>query len=374
MKKRAFKDIELPLLGFGCMRLPKTSDNPEDIDYKTAEQMVDLAISRGVNYFDTAWGYHNGCSEPFVGHVLKKHKRESFYLATKMPTWNIVDSLATADNIFTEQQKRLQTNYFDFYLAHNLNADSYKNFENLNLYSLLKKKKEEGKVKHLGFSFHGHPSLLQDIVDKYEWDFAQIQLNYIDWETIDAKAQYDIISKNGIPIIVMEPLRGGSLASLNPEAIEILAQENPNASASSWALRFAASKENIITVLSGMSAISHVEDNIKTFSDFSPLSEREYEVLKEAEKSYNATRSIPCTACNYCMKCPFGVNIPRVFSIYNLYKSNGNKIAFNNNYRTLSTPEKASSCYKCGKCIKKCPQDIDIPTYMEEINEFLSAP
>ena len=372
MDKRNLKSIgkDISLLGFGCMRLPIKNDNTEDIDFQTGQEMVDTAIHAGVNYFDTAWGYHGGKSELFIGEALKKYNRDSFYLATKMPTWDILESIETAEDIFNKQLERCQVEYFDFYLAHNVTADTYPRVQNFKLYDFLHKKREQGFIRHLGFSFHDNCELFEKVLNDYEWEFSQIQLNYIDWTVTNAKRQYELITKKGIPVIVMEPVRGGSLASLNQEALDIFKSADLKRSPASWALRFAASLPNVMTVLSGMSTTDQVIDNINTFSNFTSLTDYEHQVILKAATSYNSSRFIPCTACCYCMKCPFGINIPRAFSIFNLYKSTGNRISFRNNNRTLTESEKAHNCTGCGACLSKCPQKIDIPKNMKEIADF----
>jgi len=378
MEKRAFGGKEVSLLGFGLMRLPKVSAGSADIDYELAAKLIDHAMANGINYFDTAYTY-NG-SEIFAGNVLSKYPRESYHLATKCPPWKIKNS-EDFERIFAEELERCKTDYFDFYLVHNFaqelkragnNDEYFAHFEKIGMYEMLKKKKAEGKIRNIGFSFHGTPTLLQKIVDRYQWDFAQIQLNYIDWTATDAELQYEILTKHNIPITIMEPLRGGALAGLNEDAAKALIEAKPDASLASWGIRYAASFPNVVTVLSGMNAMEQLTDNIATMNDFQPVTEQEKELLYNAAAIYNQSGAIACTGCRYCLPCPAGVNIPRVFSIYNHYRIIKSRIPFDNGYSTLDEKEKASSCIQCGKCVEKCPQHLTISEYMKEIADFAS--
>ena len=380
MEKRKINDKEISLLGFGMMRLPRVSATSFDIDFAAAEKLIDHAMANGVNYYDMAYTYAG--SESFAGSVLSKYPRESYNLATKCPPWKL-KTAEDFEKIFQGQLDSCRTDYFDFYLVHNFaqemkradgNEEYFKHFEEIGMYEMLQQKKAEGKVRNIGFSFHGTPSLLRDIVAKYEWDFAQLQINYIDWAATDAKTQYEILAEKNIPVVVMEPLRGGALANLNEKAANVLKAENPDASVASWGIRYAASLPNVLAVLSGMNEIEQLEDNLKTVNNFKPLTDRERELLTEAAAIYNSSGAIPCTGCEYCLPCPAGVNIPRVFSIYNYYKIVGFRIPFDNGYSSLDKKEKASSCIGCGFCAKKCPQHLMIPDYMKEIAEFADAP
>ena len=374
MEKRHFANIgkDISLLGFGCMRLPRIDPDKTDIDYEAGQAMVDAAIAGGVNYFDTAWPYHEGKSEPFIGHALRHYPRESVYLATKLP----VRALKSADDverIFNEQLERCTVDYFDFYLAHNLNRDNYAIHESFGVYDLLRKKKEQGLIRHLGFSIHDNTDLVRRIVDTYEWDFVQIQLNYLDWDSGDAKGQYAILTERNLPVVIMEPVRGGVLASLNDEANSLLRAADPDASAASWAIRYAASLPGVMTVLSGMTALEHVEDNLKTMTGFKPLEQKDYELLTQVAAAFRASGTIPCTGCRYCMDCPAGVDIPRVIAAYNYYCTSKNAMRFGSDYRTLRDSELPRNCVGCGVCVEQCPQDIDIPARMKEIAAFADS-
>ena len=372
-------DGGISMLGFGLMRLPRVGDMASNIDYERSSALIDHAMVNGVNYFDTAYTYAG--SEEFAGHALLKYPRDSYYLATKCPPWKI----STEDDferIFDEQCRRCRTDHFDFYLVHNLaqeetraagNEMHFEKFKKLGIYDMYKKKKSDGRIRRLGFSFHGTPEIMQKLIDEYEWDFAQIQLNYIDWTATDAKGQYELLAERGIPVIVMEPLRGGALAQLNNEAAAMLKNEDSRASIASWGLRYAASFPNVVTVLSGMNSMSQLTDNISTMENFRPIGDREKELLYKAAAVYGSSGFIACTGCGYCLPCPQGVNIPRVFSVYNHYKRVQYRIPFDNGYSTLSEKEKASCCSGCGQCALKCPQHLEIPEFMREIDEFAGA-
>ncbi len=350
------------------MRLPKAKEGSEEIDRKKAQEIVDYAYAHGINYFDTAYRYHAGDSEIFVGEALKKFPRESFYLASKMPIWEAKEP-ADVERIFQDQLSRCQVDYFDFYLCHSQSKDNFAKLQEFHAYEFLKKMKEEGKIRYLGFSFHDTPEVLRHIVETYEWDFAQIQLNYLDWEMQDAKGQYEILTEHGIPVMVMEPVRGGSLASLCEESDRILKEARPDKSIASWAIRYAASLPNVQVVLSGMSNLEQIEDNVSTTAEFEPLSKEEYAVLEKALEVYRKNHLVPCTGCRYCMDCPFGVDIPAVFKVYNQYAINKRAGDFLKRYDELGEagPE---SCQACGTCMQQCPQKIEIPERMRYIADL----
>lgn len=369
MLSRKFDKINAApsILGFGAMRLPKLYADKEDIDYEKAEKMIDYAYAHGVNYFDTAYPYHAQMSEAFVGHALKKYPRDSFYLADKLPGW-LVEKREDVDRIFEQQLERCQVEYFDFYLCHALNKEAFKNYEKLDIYDMLAQRKADGQIRHLGFSFHDTPEALEYIIDKYSWDFVQIQLNYLDWERQDAKRQYEICQSRGIPCVIMEPVRGGTLAALSEESAAVLKAADPSASIASWAIRFAASLPGVMTVLSGMTTMEQVVDNVKTMGDFKPLSEEEAAVLDKAKKIFLENTLIPCTGCRYCMDCPAGVDIPEMFKVYNNYLLGKNANGFIQAYEKMEDSN-AEFCVSCGNCMKHCPQSIKIPTLMEEIRK-----
>lgn len=365
VSRRRYKDTALtvPMLGYGMMRLPRLNG---EIDYETVKKQVAIAMKHGVNYFDTAWFYHGGESENCAGEVLSAYPRSSYMLADKMPVSHLRRA-ADVERIFNEQLKKCKTEYFDFYLLHALNAGSWKKAQKLKVYEFLKKKKAEGKIRHLGFSFHDTPQALQEIASACPWDFAQIQLNYLDWTIYRSREQYEILTKLNIPVIVMEPLRGGALATLNQEAREVFKRSNPEVSTASWAFRYVGSLPNVLCILSGMTMTEHLEDNIKTFTDFKPLSQDEQRVIDTAINAYQKSGIILCTACRYCMPCPVGVNIPGNFTNYNNLKISGNKSRFERSYKRMDKKQQASACVSCGLCKKKCPQKIDIPAMLKKV-------
>ncbi len=363
--RRRYKntDLTLPLLGFGMMRLPR---NSRGIDEKKAQEMVDMAMAAGANYFDTAWPYHGGQSEIFVGKALKKYPRDSYLLASKLPVW-MVRKPEDAERIFNEQLRKCQTKYFDFYLLHALGAARWKTVEQNKLFEFAQRMRDAGKIRKIGFSFHDSPEQLKIIAAAKPWDFALLQINYQDWYDYRSREQYEIVTKLGIPILVMEPLRGGALATLNPAAVKILKTANPKASTASWGLRYAASLPNVLCVLSGMSLPEHVEDNLRTMTPFHPLTENERMTLNSALAAYRKTDSVPCTVCEYCIPCPAGVEIPKVFAAYNQYKINGDDAAFRKALAALPEDGGPDACVDCGACLKKCPQKINIPTRLKQI-------
>jgi len=355
--------ITLPLLGFGLMRLP-TKDG--QVDFSTAEKMVEMAMKAGCNYFDTAYMYHGGDSEKFVGRVLSKYPRESYYLTSKMP---IVMMRSEADNerIFSEQLARTKAGYFDFYFMHWLNEAHWEKAQRFKTLDFMKKMQKEGKIRRLGFSFHGEPETLKKIAESYPWDLVQIQLNYLDWELCRSREQYELLTKLGIPVSVMEPLKGGTLVRLTPEAKKVFEKANPKVSAASWGLRYVASLPNVQVVLSGMSALEHMEDNIRTFAPLKPLTDAERKVIAEALAAYRKSGAVPCTACRYCSPCPVGVDIPRNLALLNQVKGGLPLFHAKLVYDAMGEDERASSCVGCGACLKKCPQQIKIPTFMKQI-------
>ncbi|MDR2302725.1 MAG: aldo/keto reductase [Deltaproteobacteria bacterium] len=380
MEKRYFPSIgkEISLLGFGLMRLPIVNNVPGNIDYEVAESMVDRALEGGINYFDTAYVYHAGQSEPFAGKALSRHPRDSYNLATKMPNWQI-QNLDQAKETFDNQLGFLQTDYLDFYLVHNLNSEGYKVFLKSGLYDFLRKKKDEGSIRHLGFSMHDNPQHLSLLLDRYEWDFTQIQLNYIDWQSMKAGELYRLLVDKNIPVIVMEPVRGGGLANLPAEAAKVLKDHDPLASQASWALRFVASNPGVLTVLSGMTTPAQLEDNLATFNSFKPLTPAEGEILNKAADNFRLAYPIPCTGCGYCMDCPSGVNIPVNLAAYNHYskvnlENPDNPIvavfAFTSVYGALQDGEKSNNCVACEECLSHCPQKIPIPSTLKKITEL----
>ena len=366
--RRQYRDtkLTLPMLGFGMMRLPTLGPGNPEIDYATVEKQIARALEAGVNYFDTAYFYHGGRSEKCAGDLLSKFPRDSYYLTSKMPVRS-VRSAADVPRIFEEQLKKCKTEYFDFYLVHNLNAARWKDTIRFKVYEYLLEQKKKGRIRKLGFSFHDRPEVLETIAKAHPWDFAQIQLNYLDWTFYRSREQYDILVKYNIPAIIMEPLKGGALATLNKESAEVLRKADPKVSPASWAFRYVGSLPNVICILSGMTLMEHLEDNIKTFTNFKPLTDAERKVLAEALAVYQKTHLVPCTDCKYCMPCPAGVNIPRNFKVYNQFRMSNRADRFMGEYNGLPEDQRAAECVNCGACLKKCPQKINIPAELKKI-------
>lgn len=365
--RRRYKDTDmtLPLLGFGLMRLPEKDGK---VDRATAQTMVDRAMAAGCNYFDTAYMYHDGESETFAGDALSKYPRDSYCLTTKMPT-PMLKTDADLERIFDEQLRRTKAGYFDFYLMHWLNAAHWEIAERLGLYDFMKKKQAEGKIRRIGFSYHGEPEILEKIAKAHPWDIAQIQLNYLDWELCRSGEQYEVLTKLGIPVLVMEPLKGGTLVNLTPEAKKIFEQADPSAGTASWGLRYVASLPNVQVVLSGMSAPDQMADNLKTFTPLKPLSDAERATVAEALAAYRKSGAVPCTACRYCAPCPVGVDIPRNLALHNQVKGGLPLFHAKLVYDAMPEDQRASACVNCGVCLRKCPQKIAIPTFMKQIAE-----
>lgn len=354
------------LLGFGCMRLPRVSEESQEIDFEKAERLIDEAYAAGVNYYDTAYVYHDGKSEGFLKRALAKYPRESYFLADKMPSWHL-KMPGDVERIFEEQLKRCGVDYFDFYLCHSITAKSLETFEKFDVFTYLEHQKEKGRIRRLGFSFHDTPEVLEKVLSLRNWDFAQIQLNYIDWLAQDAKGQYTLLQNAGIPVVVMEPVRGGALATLCPEAAACFKQAEPDKSLASWALRFAGSLPGVMTVLSGMNTLEQVRENTALFTAFTPLSDEEQKTIEKAAELYKAHLTIPCTGCRYCMDCPSGVEIPKMFALYNDYTLSQREGVYLKAYEALPETQRAASCVQCGRCAERCPQHIQIPEKMQEI-------
>ena len=351
--------ISTSLLGFGCMRFPTNADG--SINEEEALAMIDRAYQAGVTYFDTAYPYHGGMSEVVTGKALARYPRNSYYLATKLPLWS-VKTLEDVERIFSEQLERLQKDHVDFYLMHALGKDRWRFAKELDVLGYCEKLRAEGKIRYLGFSFHDDYEAFEEIITSYKWDFCQIQLNYMDKDTQATLKGVELAEKLGIPIVVMEPVKGGSLANLPSEGINELFQKmRPGATASSWALRYAGSFDNVKVVLSGMSTMEQVEDNLSTFAGFEPLSDEEQAVIEKVSDALRSRVQNGCTGCRYCMPCPAGVDIPRCFGIWNQYHIYENVNEARWNWKNgINEANKASNCVKCGKCEQACPQHITI--------------
>ena len=352
----------MPKLGFGLMRLPEKDGV---IDHEQVCNMVDKYMDAGMNYFDTAYVYHGGKSEVAAREALvKRYPRESFMIATKLPAWEMKNA-ADMDRIFNEQCERAGVDYFDFYLLHSIeDGSNYDTYAKYDSFEWGLKKQAEGKIKHFGFSFHAGPQLLDQILTEHpEVDFIQLQINYADWENpgVNSRINYEICKKYGKPVVVMEPVKGGILADPIDAAKAIFDRENNGMSYSSWALRFVASKDNLLAVLSGMSSIEQMQDNLSFMKDFRPLDEHEEEVIREVQEAYNADKSIPCTACRYCTKgCPMEIPIPDIFTVQNRKKGSP-EFRTKREYAIVTQNKgKASDCIQCGQCEGVCPQHLPI--------------
>ncbi len=365
----------LPLLGYGLMRMPRVSAAGSVINRDEAARLIETAMQGGVNYFDTAYMYHNGDSEVMVGDILSKYPRESYFLADKMPL-GYLRKEEDLQRIFDEQLARTRAGYFDFYLMHNVSRHTWNVAKRLGVWEFMKKLRAEGKVRHIGFSFHDTPELLQEVVDTLKDDgleFAQIQLNYLDWDIYRSEEQYNILTKAGIPVIVMEPLRGGVLATINEAGRNVFSAAAPDSTPAQWAFRFVGSLPNVLVTLSGMSCMEHLTENITTFTDFKPLSTTERSTLNEALVAYRSGIGVPCTGCRYCMPCPEGVDIPRIFGMHNQLKATGNRWMFESTYRNLGNKHDASACIYCELCVEQCPQHINIPEELARIHAEFSG-
>ena len=373
MEKRKFEKlgIETSLLGFGCMRFPQNPDGT--IDEAEAAKLLDTAIKAGVNYIDTAYPYHNGESEPFLGRTLKKYPRNSFYLATKLPMWDI-KTPEDVKKIFDSQLERLQTDYVDFYLIHCLDKEKWQQVLDLNVIPFLEEMKQQGKIRFLGFSFHDDFDTFKKILTYRTWDFCQIQYNYMDTEEQAGDKGYALAEELGIPLVIMEPVKGGSLANFSDDINAKFKAMDKDASIASWAFRWVGSHSNAKVILSGMSNEEQVEDNLKTFSNFKPLDEAEEKMISEIVSDLQSRVQNGCTGCRYCMPCPAGVNIPQNFALWNKYHIYGTYDHVKNAWeKDLKDEEKAKCCVKCGKCEKVCPQHLSIRRDLELAQKDLDS-
>lgn len=373
LKTRELKKlgIETKLLGFGCMRFPTLNG---EIDEVKAEEMLDLAYKAGVNYFDTAYVYHDGKSESFVGKVLDKYPRDSYYIATKLPVWNL-QTKEDITRVIDEQFARLNKEVIDFYLLHSMSKKSWEKAKELEALKIIEEYRALGKIKYVGFSFHDSYEVFEEMINAYDWDFCQIQYNYVDTEVQAGTKGYQLAKEKEIPMVIMEPIKGGSLASLPKEVSEPFRKLHPDWSDASWALRFVASHENVKVILSGMSTLEQVQDNLKTFEGLEDLTAEEMEVVKGVAQTLKSRTKNGCTGCRYCMPCPAGVDIPGNFSAWNLYYKYESERAASWSIRQIKANEGfAERCIKCGKCEQVCPQHLnirkDLATLSEEMKEL----
>ncbi len=394
----------LSLLGYGCMRWPKLDVPAADgniIDQEAVNELVDYAMEHGVNYFDTAPTYMQGWSEPVMGVALSRHPRDSYYITTKLSnfnatTWSREESIALYERSF----KNLQTDYIDYLLLHSVGTGDWERFKSRyidnGILDYLLEQRAQGRIRNLGFSFHGDITVFDYLLsrhDEYKWDFVQIQLNYIDWKHADpsrntnAEYLYSELEKRDIGVIVMEPLLGGRLSTLPSHLSKRLLAERPDNSIASWAFRYAGSFPKVLTVLSGMTYMEHLQDNIKTYSSFEPITPSEDQMLMEVAEMLMNYPMVSCTACQYCMSCPYGLDIPAIFSHYNKCINEGNypvttqdenyakeRRAFLVGYdRSVPKLRQADHCIGCKECVVHCPQKIDIPSEMSRVNHYVES-
>ena len=365
-------------LGFGLMRLPtKSQNNDSDIDIEKVKEMVDLFMERGFTYFDTALMYCGSASESAAKEFLvDRYPREKFTLATKLHS-NYIHSAADCDKILEGQLERTGAGYFDYYLIHDVNIHSIEKYRHFKVFDWVQAKKQTGLLRHIGFSFHDGPELLDKVLTEHpEMEFVQIQFNYYDYDNPGVRSRecYEVCVRHNKPVIIMEPVKGGTLVNVGPEIEKIFKSCNPSASTASWAIRFAASPENVAIVLSGMSNMEQVEDNTSYMKDFVPLNDKEKEAVRKAVSILNRTKEIPCTGCSYCTQgCPMNIPIPKYFALFNAdMKQNPDgamgwtiqREYYSNLHKDFG---KASECIKCGQCEEICPQHLNITSYLENV-------
>lgn len=375
MITKKFQDLELSTLGMGAMRLPTVNGDDSQIDQAATEEMVGYAMQHGINYYDTAWGYHNGNSELAMGVALAKYPRGSFCLATKFPGYDLAN-MPKVQEIFEKQLEKCGVEYFDFYLFHNvceMNIDAYLDDETYGIFTYLAEQKKNGRIRHLGFSAHGSYEVMQRFLEAYgsHMEFCQIQLNYVDWTLQDAKAKVELLKQHSIPVWVMEPLRGGKLAKLAEEDEAALKALRPEETIPAWAFRFLQDIPEVVVTLSGMSNFEQLKENIKTFEAGRPLQKQESAALLSiADGMLNGT--LPCTACRYCTShCPKGLDIPSLLELYNEHSFTGGGFIAPMALGALPEDKKPSACIGCRSCEKVCPQQIKISEAMADFTARL---
>lgn len=374
---RDFQDVKLSALGMGAMRLPVVDGDDSKIDEAAAFAMVDEAMARGVNYYDTAWGYHNGNSELVMGKALARHPREKFYLATKFPGYDL-SNMGKVEEIFEKQLEKCQVEYFDFYLFHNvceMNIDAYLD-PKYGTYDCLLAQKKNGRIRHLGFSAHGDYDVMKRFLEAYgkDMEFCQIQLNYLDWDFQDAKRKVELLNQWNIPVWVMEPLRGGKLASLAPEDEAKLKALRPDEGIPAWAFRYLQSIPSVVVTLSGMSNMEQMKENIATFETDKPLNETELETLHAIAQGMVKKIVLPCTACHYCTShCPQGLDIPNLLSLYNEHCFTQGGFIAPMALSAIPADKQPSACIGCRSCEAVCPQGIKISEAMADFTAKLGG-
>lgn len=375
MVYKNFQDLKLSALGMGAMRLPVIDGDDARIDESAVQEMVDYAMEHGVNYYDTAWGYHNGNSELVMGKALSKYPRDSYYLATKFPGYDL-SNMDKVEEIFEKQLEKCGVEYFDFYLFHNvceMNIDAYLNRE-YGIYEYLLKQKKEGRIRHLGFSAHGSVEVMKRFLEAYgkDMEFCQIQLNYLDWSFQDAKGKVELLNQHNIPVWVMEPLRGGKLASLTGEETAKLKELRPEETVPAWAFRFLQSLPSVTVVLSGMSDMTQMQENIRTFEEDKPLNDGEMKALLQMADEMVSKIALPCTACHYCVShCPQELDIPGLLALYNEHCFTGGGFIAPMAMSAIPEDKRPNSCIGCRSCEAVCPQQIKISEAMADFAQKL---
>lgn len=377
MVYREFQDLQLSALGMGAMRLPVIDGNDAQIDKEATAEMVAYAMEHGINYYDTAWGYHDGNSETVMGKALSRYPRESFYLATKFPGYDL-SNMDKVESIFEAQLEKCGVDYFDFYLFHNvceMNIDAYLD-EKYGIFDYLMEQKKKGRIRHLGFSAHGSYDIMKRFLDAYgeHMEFCQIQLNYLDWSFQNARAKVDLLKEHHIPVWVMEPLRGGKLASLEDENAAVLMGLRPEEGIPAWAFRFLQSIPGVTMVLSGMSNFQQMQENIAVFEEDKPLDEKEMAALLEVADRMVKKIALPCTSCHYCVShCPKGLDIPALLELYNEHCFTGGGFIAPMALMAVPEEKKPGACIGCRSCEAVCPQQIKISEAMADFSARLQG-
>ncbi|MGI6344612.1 MAG: aldo/keto reductase [Bacillota bacterium] len=376
MQYRKFgkKGFEVSALGFGAMRLPFVDGDSKNIDEPKALEMIRYAIDNGVNYVDTAYNYHGGNSELFVARALKDGYREKVYLATKLPTW-LVEEHADFDRLLNEQLEKLETDHIDCYLLHALEKNRWKKLVECDVFSFMRRALADGRVRNMGFSFHDDLETFKEIVDAFEWDFCQIQFNYMDEEYQAGLEGLRYAANKGLAVVIMEPLRGGRLTNNVPPEVQAFWDEAPiRRTPAQWALRYVWNYPEVTVVLSGMSTMEHVVENVETAGEAvaNSLTAEELALIYQAKEFYLNRTRVNCTGCNYCMPCPAGVTIPNLFTMYNeasIYNLNPENVS-RNYQRMMESGRDASVCVECGQCEEACPQNIEIRRHLKELHQI----
>ncbi len=369
-----FKGKKLYAIGMGCMRLPNLGRDSE-IDVAATREMLGFALEKGINYFDTAWGYHSGKSEPVIGEILADYPRESFYLASKFPGYDL-SNMDKVEEIFEKQLERCRVNYFDFYLFHNvceMNIEAYLDPE-YKIFEYLTEQKEKGRIHHLGFSAHGNLDTMKRFLEAYgkDMEFCQLQINWLDWEFQNAREKVELVSSYGIPIWVMEPVRGGSLVNLKPQYEEMLKSLRPNITNAEWAFRFVQSIPEVTLTLSGMSDFEQLKENIATYENADNLNDTEKETLFRIGRAMTSKDTLPCTSCRYCTShCPLGLDIPWFIELYNEHIYSGGGFIAPMALGAVEKDKLPSACIACRACEAVCPQNIKISEMMSDFSEKL---